>query len=203
MNKTLIKPLPKLIRLLRKTIKIYCDRDDSKDRSIIYALWHSQALAVAMYGIDKNIYSIASQNKDGDIAAYILEGLGFGVVRGSSNKDNKDKGGAKALMQIKKILEKGHNIAITVDGPTGPPKKVKQGIVYLAQKTKRPVVGIYADISHFISLNTWDRFQIPLPFSKIKLITTEEIYIKEDEDLEAYTKMIEEKMIALESKSNT
>ncbi len=203
MKNTLTKSLPLLIRLLRKTIKITCDRDDSKDKSIIYALWHSQALAVALYGIDKNIYSMASQNKDGDIAAYILEGLGFGVVRGSSNKDGKDKGGAKALMQIKRVLEQGYNIAITVDGPTGPPKKVKQGIIYLAQKTKRPIVGIYADISKYISLNSWDSFQIPLPFSKIRLFTTEEIYVKENEDLETYAKILEQSMINLELKANT
>ncbi|GAB6078263.1 lysophospholipid acyltransferase family protein [Hydrogenobaculum acidophilum] len=203
MNQRLLKFLPISIRLLRKTIKITCDRDDSKDKSIIYALWHSQALAIAMYGIDKKIYSMASQNKDGNIAAYILEGLGFGVVRGSSNNDSKDKGGAKALIQIKRVLEQGHNVAITVDGPTGPPKKVKQGIVYLAQKTKRPIVGIYADISKYISLNSWDRFQIPLPFSNIRLFTTEEICVKENEDLEAYTKILEQKMINLELKANT
>ncbi len=203
MNQRFIKSLPIFIRLLRKTIKITCDRDDSKDKSIIYALWHSQALAIAIYGMGKRIYSMASQNKDGDIAAHILEGLGFGVVRGSSNKDNKDKGGAKALLQIKRILEQGYNIAITVDGPTGPPKKVKQGVVYLSQKTKRPIVGIYADISHCISLNSWDRFQIPLPFSKIRLMTTEEIYIKENDDLEEYAKILEQKMISLESKANT
>jgi lysophospholipid acyltransferase (LPLAT)-like uncharacterized protein len=203
MKDNLIKLLPYGIRLLRKTIKITCDRDDSKDRAVIYALWHSQALAVAMYGIDKNIYSMASQNKDGDIATILLQGLGFGVVRGSSNKDNKDKGGVKALIQIKKILEQGYNIAITVDGPTGPPKKVKQGVVYLAQKTKRPIVGIYANISNYISLNSWDRFQIPIPFSSIKLNTTEEIYIEENVDLEEYTKLLEEKMIGLELKENT
>jgi len=203
MKKKFLKILPSGLRLLRKAINITCDRDDSKDKSIIYALWHSQALLVALYGIDKNIYSMASENKDGDIATILLEGLGFGVVRGSSNKDNKDKGGAKALIKIKKVLEQGYNIAITVDGPTGPPKVVKQGIVYLAQKTKRPIVGIYADVSKCIRLNSWDRFQIPLPFSKIKLFTTEEIYIEENENLEVYRKLLQDKMIELEQKPNT
>jgi len=70
-------------------------------------------------------------------------------------------------------------------------------------KTKRPIVGIYANISNYISLNSWDRFQIPMPFSSIKLKTTEEIYIEENADLEEYTKLLEEKMIGLELKENT
>lgn len=155
-----------------------------------------------MYGIDKNIYSIASKNKDGEIAAYILKSLGFGVIRGSTN-DTKDKGGAKALIELKNILEKGYNIAITVDGPKGPPKIVKPGITYLAQKTGSPIVGVYADISKYISLNSWDKFQIPLPFSRIRLLTTEEIYINKDMSLEKATKLLEDKMLMLKTHTNT
>ncbi len=143
---------------------------------------------------------MASQNKDGEIASYILKGLGFGVVRGSSNTD-KDKGGAKALIQIKRILEQGHNIAITVDGPKGPPKKVKQGTIYLAQKTKKPIVGIYANISKYITLNSWDKFQVPLPFCNIRLLTTQEIYVSDDMNLEEYSEVLEKSMMELELKT--
>lgn len=199
MKTKLLKFTPIIIRLLEKTIKFECDRDTSRDKSILYALWHSQALAVAMYGIDKNIYSIASQNKDGEIASYILNKLGFKVIRGS-NDTHKDKGGAKAIIQIKQILEKGYNVAITVDGPVGPPKKVKRGIVYLAQKTGFPIVGIYADVSRYINLNSWDKFQIPLPFSKIRLLTTKEIYVNKNLDLVEAAEILEQNMMHLESK---
>jgi len=119
-----------------------------------------------------NITAIASQSKDGDLGAYLLNKYGFIPVRGSSSR-----GGTKALLQAKGYVNHGHDIVITVDGPRGPRFDVKPGAIYLAKIAHVLILPVMFQIDRFIAFNSWDRFIVPLPFTTVTAIYGEPILL--------------------------
>jgi len=105
--------------------------------------------------------------------------LGFKAVRGSSSR-----GGAAALIALRRVLRAGGDVAITPDGPVGPRYEVQGGVVKLAQSTGVPVVPLHARCSSAWRLNTWDGFMIPKPFSRVTIVFDEALVVprKLDED---------------------
>ncbi len=188
-----------LIRILARTIRWKRRYDFERDRKTIYALWHGQALALAMFGMDRGIYTLASRFRDGEIATKLLEGMGFRVVRGSSEEGKAEKGGRTGTLKLIEVLNSGHNVAITVDGPKGPPFKVKKGIVFLAQKTGAKVIPAVVKFEKAKVLNSWDRFTIPYPFTKGEVVVGKPITVSEEDDLEVKRKEIERALLELSS----
>ena len=91
-------------------------------------------------------------------------------MRGSSRKRNVEKGGRRALEEMKTIVERGGRAVIAVDGPRGPRNRIHRGVVELAMATGTPIIPVALTSSRrWILTRTWDRFQIPKPFSKIAL----------------------------------
>jgi lysophospholipid acyltransferase (LPLAT)-like uncharacterized protein len=85
----------------------------------------------------------------------------------------------------------GHTIALTIDGPKGPRYQVKSGAVFLAKKAGVPVIPIVAESSKFWTINSWDKLQIPKPFTKAKIFFGEPVFVAEDstaEELESKQK---------------
>lgn len=111
---------------------------------------------------------IVSKSKDAEPVAFTCANLGHQVARGSSrSKDGRDKGGRKAAEEMTGYLIDGLPGAVTVDGPKGPAKKVKPGIIVMAQKAKLPIVP-YAPLARsYWEFNSWDKFRLPKPFSVI------------------------------------
>ena len=173
-----------LLRILSRTIRWKKRYDFSSDKGKIYAIWHGHALALIMYGMDQGIYVMASRSEDGEVAARIEKGLGYEVVRGSSEEGRAERGGRKATIQLIRALRAGKNVALTVDGPRGPAYRVKKGVVFLAQKTGAPIVPIAVRLEKFKVLNTWDRMLVPLPFTKAEALIGKEIIVREEDDLE-------------------
>ncbi len=186
------------LKIVSRTIK-WQKRYDFDKNAKIYAIWHGNALCIAMAGIDRGIYTLVSRFRDGDIAAYLLEKLGYHVIRGSTEGGKVEKGGRSALLKLLKVINQGYSVAITVDGPTGPAFVVKSGIVFLAQKSGKPIVPAYADFDKFIRLKTWDSFMIPLPFSKARLIVGKEIHVREEDSIEEKTKELQEELLEVSS----
>ncbi len=173
-----------LVRILGRTIRWKKRYDFDKDKKKIYAIWHGHALALALFGMDRGIYTMASRFIDGEIATRLLKGLGFEVVRGSTEEGRAEKGGRTGTLQLIEILQKGHNVALTVDGPKGPAFKVKKGVVFLAQKTGATIVPAVVKFEKAKELNSWDRFLIPYPFTKGEVLIGKEINVSEGDDLE-------------------
>lgn len=173
-----------LIRILGRTIRWKKRYEFSKDRGKIYALWHGHALALTLYGMDRGIYTMASRSKDGEIAARIAEGLGYKVVRGSTEEGRVEKGGRRGAIQLIKALRNGGNVAVTVDGPKGPAYKVQKGVVFLAQKTGAPIVPAVIRLERYKVLRTWDSMLVPLPFTKAEALIGDEITVRKEDDLE-------------------
>ncbi|MBN1754605.1 DUF374 domain-containing protein, partial [bacterium] len=107
----------------------------------------------------------------GEYIARAISVLGFGLVRGSTTS-----GARRALRNMVNQLKQGAIIAITPDGPRGPRYQAQTGVAYLAAKANVPVIPASNSASSRIHLTSWDRFLIPLPFSRIKLIIGPPIY---------------------------
>ena len=139
----------------------------------IYCVWHNRlALSVVpCYGyIEKRSHTaglaaLVSASKDGAFLAAILECLGVQPVRGSSSRR-----GPQALLELISWAERRYDLAITPDGPRGPCYVVQQGIMGLAQVTGFPIVPVSNHLNWKIRVKSWDRFQIPLPFSRCEIV---------------------------------
>ncbi|HKI80352.1 MAG TPA: DUF374 domain-containing protein, partial [Pseudodesulfovibrio sp.] len=101
------------------------------------------------------VVTFVSQSKDGEVIARVLEQIGHVTVRGSSTR-----GGVRALLQAKRIMEKQNRMAVfTVDGPKGPRHKPKDGIIFLAQRAGAKIVPLRAyPVSKKVFDKSWDHF---------------------------------------------
>ncbi|MDQ7038879.1 MAG: lysophospholipid acyltransferase family protein [Aquificota bacterium] len=196
---TLTPALVPLVRILGRSIRWRKRYDFTRDRGKIYALWHGHALGLALFGMDRGIYTMASRFADGEIATRILKGLGFEVVRGSTEEGRAEKGGRTGILKLMDVLRKGKNVAITVDGPKGPPFKVKKGVIFLAQKTGAPIVPAVVRFRSFLELRSWDRFLIPYPFTEGEVIVGDEIRVSPEDDPEERRSELERTLIFLSS----
>jgi lysophospholipid acyltransferase (LPLAT)-like uncharacterized protein len=121
---------------------------------------------------------MVSKSKDGELAARIIQKQGHEAVRGSTKK-----GGLHALsILIKKIKEENKPGLIVPDGPQGPRCKVQPGIVILAKKTGYPIVPFSYSAKKIKIFASWDRFILPLPFTKCRAVYGAPIYVPQDAD---------------------
>lgn len=141
-------------------------------RQPILALWHGRILPGLHYFRDRGIVVITSQNFDGEWIARILHRFGFGTARGSSSR-----GGARALVQLRRDLAVGRAAAFTVDGPRGPARVVQPGAVFLAGATGQPILPYHIESDRHWTLKSWDRTQIPKPFATVALVIGEPIAV--------------------------
>lgn len=135
----------------------------------IGALWHNRLLFIC-YALKRFVphrpgAGLISKSRDGDLVAALTQRFGFAVVRGSSSKM-----GAGALRGLSSVLESGLDVLMTPDGPRGPVYEPDPGAIFLAQKTGAPILPINLEFSSCWRLNSWDRFILPRPFSKVRLI---------------------------------
>lgn len=143
-------------------------------QNFLYAHFHEDipALSLKCRG-DVNFCTMASQSRDGEIIARVLKKFGFEVCRGSSHR-----GGGTALLTMRKAFRAGKNLVLAVDGPKGPRRQVKSGIVALSQKEGAPIVIGIADAKYkFIFRKSWDQMWFPLPFSPMVAIFSEPIHL--------------------------
>jgi len=190
-----------LLRILGRTIRWNIRYEFRKDRGKIYALWHGDALGLALYALDRDIVVLVSRFRDGELATRILHGLGFQTVRGSSEEGKAHKGGRTATKRLMELLKEGKNVAITVDGPKGPPRKVKKGVIFLAQKTGSAVIPVSVRFEKCVRLNTWDSLVIPFPFTKGEVLIGKELRFSPEENPENARRKLEEILSKLSSAS--
>jgi lysophospholipid acyltransferase (LPLAT)-like uncharacterized protein len=141
--------------------------------TVIYCTWHNRlALSMKLYSAfgsrhhqAAGLVGLVSASRDGAFLAAILERFGVQPVRGSSSRR-----GGQALLELTTWAERGYDLAITPDGPRGPRYVVQDGAMALAQVTGLSLVPASYHLSWKIQLKSWDRFQIPLPFSRCEII---------------------------------
>lgn len=174
-----------LIRTVSATLRYR--RDDRSNfiqgatpGAAIYCVWHNR-LALCMpaywdYVKKRNktpgMAAMVSASRDGGFLTGILEWFNVQPVRGSSSRR-----GPQALLELTTWAERGYDLAITPDGPRGPQYVVQEGVMSLAQLTGLPIVPVSYHLNWKIQVKSWDRFQIPLPFSHCEMIYEKPIFV--------------------------
>ena len=144
----------------------------------IFCCWHNK-LFLGPHLLPRNriINALQSSHSDGMITSVAFKCLGMNVILGSSKKN-----GMQAFRKMVKRLQFGESIAITPDGPNGPKEQVKEGIIKLAQMTNTPIVPLVWTTRKFKTINSWDNFVLPYPFSRGIYSFGKPIYIEKKID---------------------
>ena len=172
---------------------------EDEGRRPIMAFWHGRILPATYYFRGRGIVVITSENFDGEWIARIIQRFGFGTARGSTSR-----GAQRALLQLKRDMAEGRPAGFTVDGPRGPARRVQPGVVWLAKVTGNPVVPFHLEASRFWTVRSWDRTQIPKPFSTVAIAVGTPIAVEpgaDDEALEARRLEVERALHALEGEA--
>ncbi len=143
----------------------------------IMAFWHGRILPATIYFRRRGIVVITSENFDGEWIAGIIRRFGYGTARGSTSR-----GAKRALLQLKRDMAAGRPAAFTVDGPRGPAGVAQPGAVWLAKATGHPVLPFHIEAARHWTLGSWDRAQIPKPFSLVALAMGEPLDVPADAD---------------------
>ena len=163
-----------LLKLLGRTLRFEIDDragiiGQPVAENYIGALWHNRLLIFPLvlrrFFPNRHGAALISASHDGDLLSDAIHRFDYDVVRGSSSKL-----GASALLQLSDVLGNSGDVVITPDGPRGPAYQLGPGIVFLAQKTSAQVLPLNMEYSSCWRLKSWDRFIIPRPFSKVRVI---------------------------------
>jgi lysophospholipid acyltransferase (LPLAT)-like uncharacterized protein len=128
----------------------------------IYCFWHQGVFPCTVYFRHSHAVILISRSFDGELITRTLQMWGFDAVRGSSSR-----GAKEGLLGLKHVIETGHTAIFTADGPRGPIYQTKMGPIKLAQMTGAPIGAFHLEPEHAWVMKSWDRFQVPKPFTRI------------------------------------
>ena len=163
-------PVAWFVRLWLATLRFEYNSGliDAGEGPLIVLLWHDRlfvASRLANQYFKLPITTLVSASKDGAWLAAYFEVMGLKAVRGSSNRR-----GAAALIAIARSVRAGNHAGVTPDGPKGPARFCKPGAIALAKITQRPFVVLGISYASYWTVNSWDRFALPKPFSRVRII---------------------------------
>lgn len=166
----------------------------------IYALWHGQhLLAPAFVPKGQRLPTMFSRSADAELNALAASRLGLEPVRGSGGREGEhslEKGGARALIALKKALDQGRSVCMIADIPHGTPREAGMGIITLSRISGRPIVGVaFATSRRKVIEKSWDKTTINLPFGRCGVAATEPIQVPKDateSELEDYRRRVTE-----------
>jgi lysophospholipid acyltransferase (LPLAT)-like uncharacterized protein len=170
-------------------------------RQPVMGFWHGRILPATFYFRRRGIVVITSDNFDGEWIARIIERFGYGTARGSTSR-----AGRRALLQLVREMKRGRPAGFTLDGPRGPARAAQPGAIWLASTTGNPVLPFHLEASRCWTVRSWDRTQIPKPFSTVALVVGEPMPIPKDLDeagIERWRTELEARLRTLESRAAT
>ncbi len=162
------------------------------DSRFIFGFWHEHLLTPAYVCARPDTSVLIGTHADGELIAQVVKRLGMGVIRGSSTR-----GGANGLLTM--IREGTRHLAMTPDGPRGPRRQCRLGIIYLASVTGIPIVPFGSGYRRYWRAGSWDRFAVPLPFGRVRGVSGHPIHVPPNLDvweMEPYRQEVE-RMITL------
>ncbi len=190
-----------LIGLLCRTLRWRVEGMEHHDaivargRQPVFAFWHGRILPATYFWRGRGIVVMTSRNFDGEWIARIIRRFGYGTARGSTSR-----GARRALIQLKRDVAAGRPAAVTVDGPRGPARRVQPGAVWLAGVTGHPILPFHIEAERHWSASSWDRTQIPRPFSRVAVAIGAPFDVpdpSEDGVVEAHRVALEQELAAL------
>lgn len=170
-----------LISLIGRTLRFEVEGRENFEaigrdgKQPIYCFWHDRIFASTYFFRRRKIVVLTSQSLDGEYIARFIQRFGYGAARGSSTR-----GGVGALVELIRAMRGGFPAGFTVDGPKGPRYEAKAGPVLLAQKTGNPLMPFSVECRRYFQARSWDRLQIPLPFTKAIVVIGKPIYVPSD-----------------------
>ncbi len=141
----------------------------------IFTFWHGRIFPATWYWRNRGIIVMTSLNFDGEYIARCIRRHGYGAARGSSSR-----AGLRALAEMARGIRAGYDVAFTIDGPRGPRYVAKQGPAILARKTGAAIFCFHIAMKRRIQFDSWDHFQIPLPFTRARVFQAAPIWIRAD-----------------------
>ena len=148
----------------------------------IYVFWHERIMMTTYWWRNRKIVVLTSQSRDGEYIARFIQRFGYGAVRGSSTR-----GAVGAVLQMAKLMRAGCTVCFVLDGPRGPRRIAKTGPALLAKRAGHPILPVTMALKKHWTLPTWDRFQVPKPFTRAKVFVAPPIYVganADDDELE-------------------
>jgi lysophospholipid acyltransferase (LPLAT)-like uncharacterized protein len=141
-------------------------------RPLVVALWHDILLMPLWRHRNLGVAIVVSEARDGQYLADVAARFGFDAVRGSSTR-----GGSRALLGALRVLQAGRMVAFTPDGPRGPRRVLKPGVVAAAQQAGVPIVAVHAVPDRAWRFRSWDRFCVPQPFTRVRIGYSEPLLV--------------------------
>ncbi len=169
------------VRLLTSTVRCKVEGRGAVDalvargERLIYSFWHGRQAVMLKMHEGESVVIMVSLSADGTLQKKVVEHYGYSTVRGSSSRR-----GVAALLELKRLLlEDNRNIGgLAVDGPRGPREEAKEGAATLAAKTSAYLIPISAAMKHRWMLESWDRLQIPWPFTSAWMVYGEPVAVE-------------------------
>jgi lysophospholipid acyltransferase (LPLAT)-like uncharacterized protein len=177
-----------LVRLLSRTYR-YRLVDADYERQVldthgtaVYASWHQRFFpGITFFATRKPIAIMISQSRDGEMISRVADILGWRPVRGSSTR-----GGVRALKEARALARQGFRFGHIVDGPQGPFGVIKPGLLTIAQFTGAPILPVITSAQQCWIFNSWDRFMVPKPFSRVFIRFAPSIVVPRRLDADAF-----------------
>jgi lysophospholipid acyltransferase (LPLAT)-like uncharacterized protein len=186
-----------LVKAICATLRVQVVRSDLEQtvrmqrRNVIYAFWHGHLLYLMYRYRGSGVYILVSQSRDGDVLSQMLQRFALPTIRGSSSR-----GGRRSLLELVRLARAGASAAIAPDGPRGPRHQAQSGIIILARLTEIPILPVAVGARWKIEFQSWDRFLLPLPGSRVIVAYGEPVVVPSDAD----TELLEQKRQELEGK---
>jgi lysophospholipid acyltransferase (LPLAT)-like uncharacterized protein len=165
---------------------------------VIYTTWHCHLLgplftARQFRGSQPPMVLMASPSRDGEFIAQVARGLGFIALLGSRRK-----GGVQTLHQMAAWFRRGYSCGMIADGSRGPARVAQPGPLYLARETQGAILPVAVAASRKLTFDTWDRFELPLPFSRLALLVGDPLQVRPEDRGPA----LERRRLELEARLN-
>lgn len=170
-----------LIRLICSTIRWEVRGGEHLDSIIasghraIFTFWHNCIFSATWFWRKRGIVVMSSQSRDAEYTSRFIRRFGYGATRGSATR-----GSRQALREMTECLMSGIDVAFTIDGPRGPVYVAKPGAITLARHTGQAILPFHIAVRRRVELSSWDRLQIPLPFTRAVTFVAEPIYVSRD-----------------------
>jgi lysophospholipid acyltransferase (LPLAT)-like uncharacterized protein len=201
-DRLLLRLVPPLgagfIRVVARTMRLEridepdWEREFPENEGVIFAFWHNRLFLMPYARRRRKVAVLISRHRDGELVSRTMKSFGFDSVRGSTTR-----GGRSALRRLPDVLRDGYDVGITPDGPKGPRYRVQPGAVQLARLSGRPVIPIAFASSRPRRFSSWDRFQVPRPFTKGVFIWGSPLWVSRKDDIEEKRMELERSMILL------
>jgi lysophospholipid acyltransferase (LPLAT)-like uncharacterized protein len=184
-----------LIELVNRTVTFSTENEAplnaliEERKPFVLVFWHGSMTFPWWRMRNHNAAALVSQSKDGQLLADLLAHWGYTILRGSSSRGSKE-----AMTAMRNAVRDGHVLCVTPDGPRGPYHEMKMGAIRVAQTMDVPLVMISVGYHRFRRLRSWDRFEIPFPFTRARVLISDPIMI----DPELFGESLDEKRHELE-----